>query len=817
MRGWPKHGDAPHVRPMPLDEQMTTSFQTDAHFAAYQVDPREPRRLTGDAVERLGHVEMVAAVFDVDHPTKTPTPAWRSAEREKVCQLLVAHPGGFAYDTRHGYRIVFALRVPFSIAGADGPTRWKARYRGWLAELSERFAIAADPKCSDWTRLYRLPLVVRDGRETDPGATLGDPSLPPAWDVERDAEPVAKASTGTKTPCSALSDEAMEAIASALGPAADVLPAGQRHDAYLALGGALAERGIEPGVAYAIAARVVSVAGHDLGHADTAKNGAARVMAGELARRTGSLWKDWPEAAGALDAIAPGGHVERELSGALDLRAPTTVGGLRIVVGTPGAGKTTDEVYRMLDAFGEGILVVPTHDLAREQFDRLTGEGYAVSWVMGITARHNVDTDGNPNCRRLPEALRVIQDAGDRDEVGSVRKTLCTTCPHLKGCAALKPKGIAGGLVVTVPQLLSVVAEEHPNHEIVFDETPTLVENGKLTEVARFVQAEVESEESFPGTSRVTLIDGTADYVRLAALTRGRFHVATTPSPAAAAGQATRHVMLRSSAVAKTKVIRDGEVTAWGPIKRAISVALGRARTAGARTVLLVTHKVVAEAINEKRSPVQELINAWQLDGGLVDVRWFHATRGQNAWAGFDAVITIGDPIASPDAWRAECAALGVVSDADVLASHRHATRAELAQVHHRTRDVRRQVPAFHVHVGRHAPLGWPADTKVESLTMGRPQGKKLAMAAPEFKAAVAGLGTQEQVARLLGLHTNTVAGWMRSGVPYSKTALRALAQLRARHSGMGATAPQNDPPANSNTEYRPQSPQRKSMGRTSL
>ena len=54
---------------------------------------------------------MVAFIADVDdreaHALKvTARDAWRAAERRKVAALLRAHPGGFAYDTRGGYRLV---------------------------------------------------------------------------------------------------------------------------------------------------------------------------------------------------------------------------------------------------------------------------------------------------------------------------------------------------------------------------------------------------------------------------------------------------------------------------------------------------------------------------------------------------------------------------------------------------------------------------------------------------------------------------------------------------------------------------------------
>jgi predicted P-loop ATPase len=157
-RAWPKP-DAPRAEYLPIEAAFGTTWPWDAHFAAYS-RPDVPHRLDSDS-PGVDATEMVLAAFDVDAPGKAATAAWYAAELPKVQAVAAAHPGVWVYPTRGGYRLVWRLAAP-------QPTRGWWRYvRAWLGYLESTFAITADPKCTDWTRLYRLPLVRRDGTQTD--------------------------------------------------------------------------------------------------------------------------------------------------------------------------------------------------------------------------------------------------------------------------------------------------------------------------------------------------------------------------------------------------------------------------------------------------------------------------------------------------------------------------------------------------------------------------------------------------------------------------------------------------------------------------
>lgn len=178
--------DAPPLADLrPLADALTTTWPWDAHFAGYShptIRQRLSTATTGAA--------MVVAAFDVDGPGHVASPEWFASEAPKVQAVAAAHPGVWVYPTSGGYRLVWALPAPVAVPVAADGTAWWRRYGAWVAYLEASFGIQADPKCSDWTRLYRLPLVVRAGRATTGAAMqLGDPAGTWAPPVVVPAEP----------------------------------------------------------------------------------------------------------------------------------------------------------------------------------------------------------------------------------------------------------------------------------------------------------------------------------------------------------------------------------------------------------------------------------------------------------------------------------------------------------------------------------------------------------------------------------------------------------------------------------------------------
>ncbi len=187
---------------MSLDAALTKQWPTDAHMAAYEPVVIEgiTIRLASGALSEGIVVRVTALVFDVDDPVahdqKTAARLeWREAERAKQARLAEIAPGFVSYDSKRGYRLIWRLEgVEFT--SPDDAELWKDFYTGAVAWLEEHAGIKADPQCKDWTRLYRLPNVVRDGK---PVRSAIEGSLGEPWDHDRTIEPAKPARVRDRT------------------------------------------------------------------------------------------------------------------------------------------------------------------------------------------------------------------------------------------------------------------------------------------------------------------------------------------------------------------------------------------------------------------------------------------------------------------------------------------------------------------------------------------------------------------------------------------------------------------------------------------
>jgi len=206
LRSWPKHPEGGAASYLPFGEALTKRYTSDAHTAAYAV-PSVARRLCLAAARELSDgVPMVRALFDIDAANSHASsggdgsPAsdeWWAEQKQKIATLAVIHPGIFAYRTRGGARIASTIE-PFTIATATDATAWTARYHEWCGYLANRFGIDADPACSEWVRLFRLPHATRDGNAgPEELETIGNPFAIGTWDplitdADRDHVPMVR-------------------------------------------------------------------------------------------------------------------------------------------------------------------------------------------------------------------------------------------------------------------------------------------------------------------------------------------------------------------------------------------------------------------------------------------------------------------------------------------------------------------------------------------------------------------------------------------------------------------------------------------------
>lgn len=162
---------APPVTVTPFLEAFQQPSTTDAHFISYypvgagtEAFPRLNKPILPKIRANGGDIVASCLVLDYDNPEKS---TWT---RERLDQWLLHlnqvaddWPAAFAfnvfYTTRHGCRLVYVYDAPVPVDVAEG----KHRY---MVQEFQRRGISFDPACSDWTRLFRLPYVMRDNTPT---------------------------------------------------------------------------------------------------------------------------------------------------------------------------------------------------------------------------------------------------------------------------------------------------------------------------------------------------------------------------------------------------------------------------------------------------------------------------------------------------------------------------------------------------------------------------------------------------------------------------------------------------------------------------
>lgn len=159
-----------------FEEAFFTPWPTDAHFVSYAAYEGQemldawPRcnqtalsHLRGKGTDLL----TTMLVFEWDRPDhasgKNPWLAQEDAQaffKTRITALpdFLSHWTLF-YTTLNGARLVYVLDDPIPVDAAQ-------TYHAWFCEeLTKRGKLNVDMNCSDWTRLMRLPMVHRDGRD----------------------------------------------------------------------------------------------------------------------------------------------------------------------------------------------------------------------------------------------------------------------------------------------------------------------------------------------------------------------------------------------------------------------------------------------------------------------------------------------------------------------------------------------------------------------------------------------------------------------------------------------------------------------------
>lgn len=152
-----------------LRDALTREWPTDAHVTAYEPleipvtngAPGEtmPVRHTREAVAEGHAARLTMLIGDVDGPGHVATPEWRADVESRL------NASGLAwYSTRNGYRVLEQLPSAYIVATKADERLWWEFYLGWRAYLLDAHGLEIDERCKDWTRIYRLPNVVREGK-----------------------------------------------------------------------------------------------------------------------------------------------------------------------------------------------------------------------------------------------------------------------------------------------------------------------------------------------------------------------------------------------------------------------------------------------------------------------------------------------------------------------------------------------------------------------------------------------------------------------------------------------------------------------------
>lgn len=476
-----------------LAKALEKSYSTDAHLVTYTVslsdDPLQfqPRLRKNGLPWTLAQgytVECDVLFCDCDNPDHSPwTP---DLEREAAAQWRDLAPLQTCgvYHTAHGRRFIQPLDEAVPVEYAE------RCLQTWLGQLSAA-GLEVDWSCRDWTRLYRLPHVMRGGQ----------PYRSPLVDLSRmSPQPIAPApaSPTSTAPRKRPERRPVPALRATLPPEwrnlAHALARplrggfhGERHGIALRLAGALLHREVPPEVVPAIATEIVAIAGWDPDHGQRlAGDTVARWAAGD------PVAHDLPPVLqSALDAALQPPVVESVADATRRLEnAIRNARGVTVIRAQCGLGKTRAARLVALERAARSgarqntrtAISVPTNDLAIQVTSDLRAAGADVLRVFGPSGLRLAD--GGWACH-YREAAAHLAHGGQ-----SIRWELChgrntDPCPRLAQCpAAAGGEGPKDARITVGPHGLLAQLDRAVGTTglLVIDEPPAPIEEVLITQ-----------------------------------------------------------------------------------------------------------------------------------------------------------------------------------------------------------------------------------------------------------------------------------------------------------------------------------------------
>jgi hypothetical protein len=293
------------------------TYATDAHFVAYVVSlngeplarqPRVNKPGLSWLLEQGYEVRLHALVADVDNPDHGPwTPDLLEEADAQHRTLAILRTAGYYY-TSAGRRIVQPLAEPVAVDVGE------QILERWLGAL-ETAGVPVDRNCRDWTRLFRLPSVAReDGKHQRQRPILDDMepvafAAPPPQPVRRRTLRAVSGPVEFAAEVPPLWKPRARTLAeAALGVPSDW------HALFMALAGALLDKGVPPELVPAICEAVSVETSNDDRTEDrvaAARTTVDRHLAGDGYAGADTLLVKWPGVAAALDAVTDTGASAR--------------------------------------------------------------------------------------------------------------------------------------------------------------------------------------------------------------------------------------------------------------------------------------------------------------------------------------------------------------------------------------------------------------------------------------------------------------------------------------------------------------------------
>jgi hypothetical protein len=353
---------------MDLVAALNAEHRTDAHCFTYAVPgmdrtPRLTKGMLSWFIEQTGKTPVTTCFMaDVDNPGHAPWDATAHETFEETWANAPALLTAGVYFSKHGWRVVQPLTVPIPV------TESEAYLARWLRIL-EAQGIPVDWACRDWTRYFRLPCVLRDGRpyrspivRLERMVRVAIEPLPPEL-LEQARTKTKRSARATVAVGPVAWDTAVpkhwrarvETLAAAVRGAE-----GSWHALFLALAGALCECDVTPALVPAICVAVSHATGAD-SRPDDRETGARTTVEKHLAhlRHTGmrELAAAWPDVARAVQTVTATAGIAKLLrqagaevdvdpmpialaTGALERAMRTAADGVTLIQAACGLGKT---------------------------------------------------------------------------------------------------------------------------------------------------------------------------------------------------------------------------------------------------------------------------------------------------------------------------------------------------------------------------------------------------------------------------------------------------------------------------------------------